>query len=568
MPFKDDDYVPRLWSYDNTQEAVVLSQKELKELRDQLNQEYLRRWSAYLTRDHLNEPYMDYTSGSDEFTDSDGKHIHRLPSWDGPLPNPTPSTSNDSRYRMADGNVDGGYWGARADKDFRGAPVYYSPLDRYVDGDIHYNRGSNQPPTVSSDYKGPDGGQTFALGTSEWRNNDQYQPHGVSDVTKDRSLKHLIDGLANIVDIDKYFGHGIHEGDPVNPYNKVEYGKNQDPYNSERVSHSYRQLGFVGNSTPGNPSSTNTAGTVKDWIAILRREQRNEYYIRACNYQHWIWYFTEFTYNTTWEYSCSGSLIADEPVANSYNEPQIKDDSASPQYSEGGFRTGKLRNNYNPSYYGHRESYTSCLGACTGFCSQTCFHVCDEQCVYMCDDACGYTCMNESKAACGSTCIANCLELCGGDVQQEGGSGGSPCQNSCTGGSGPIPGECSGCDASCEGYVKDEQACSDCVGYCSNSCDTLCIDSCKYTCQEDTCNISCQSACVESGPGKQGCSVATCNAGCDDTCDEVCASEADGSDEGEGGEVLRTTNSVCNKTIEEVVQNVEETIDSSNSSGI
>ena len=41
--------------------------------------------------------------------------------------------------------------------------------------------------------------------------------------------------------------------------------------------------------------------------------------------------------------------------------------------------------------------------------------------------------------------------------------------------------------------------------------------------------ISCQTACVEDGPGKGGCAVSTCNQGCDDTCEEVCADSADGS---------------------------------------
>lgn len=525
MPFKDQDYVPVLWDYDKTHEAVVLSQQELKELRDQLNEEYLRRWSGYIRGVHRNEPYMDYTSGSDQFTDSDGKHIQRLPSWDGSLPTPTKSTSHQSQYRMADGNVSGSYWSRYAYRDFRGCPAYYGPLDRYIDGTVSYSPSSNSAPRVSSDYQGPDGGQTFPLGTSEWRNAEQYQPHGVSDVTKDRSFKHLIDGLANIVDIDKYYGTGIQHGDPVNPYNEVNYGDGQSPNYSERISHSYRQLGFVGNSTPGHP--TNHSGSVADWIPILQSEQRNEYYIRACNYQHWIWYFEDETYFSKYSYSCSGSLTAEMPVAKSFNPPKVISGSATLTYSQTGERSTKVRQNYNPGYYGHRESYTSCQVACTGFCSQSCFHVCDEQCVYLCDDKCGYSCMDGTYAACGSVCIANCQDLCGGDSQQEGGRGGSPCQVSCMDSTGATAG-CGGCTSNCTGFVKDEQACSDCVGYCSNGCDTICKGTCKFNCT-DPCKISCSSQCVQGGlEDKQGCASSICKGGCDGSCEGTCKGTCDG----------------------------------------
>lgn len=534
MPFKDNDYVPKLWDYDITHQAVVLSQKEIKALRDKLNEEYLRRWSGYINHESSDKLYMDYTSRSTQFTDSDGKHIHRLPSWNGRLAEPTKSTSDDPQYRMADGNISNSYWDRNTSKDFRGCPVWYSPLDRYVDGNVNYNRTSNQAPTVTSKYKGPDAGKTFPLGTSEWRNAEKYTPHGVNDVTKDRSFKHLIDGLVNMVDLDKYYGTGIHNGDPVVPYNRVNYGNNQDPKNSERVSHAFRQMGLVTNTnTPGNPATTAKSGTIKDWIDILKKEQRNEYYIRACNYHHWIWYFTDFRYNTEWDYSCKGKLTATMPQENSYKYPTIKDDSARPEYDESHFKTGKLRNNYNPAYYGHRESYTSCQIACTGYCSQTCFHVCDEQCVYLCDDKCGYTCMNGAYDACGTVCIANCRDCCGGDILQEGGGGGgNPCQFSCNTGSNYTAGNCSlQCASSCEGFVKDEQACSDCVGYCSNDCTTICMGGCKFNCSTNTCMISCQDACVEDGPGKGGCAVSTCNQGCDDSCDEECADEADGGDD-------------------------------------
>lgn len=530
MPFKDNDYIPKLWDYDSTKEAVVLSQKEIKALRDELNKEYLRRWSGYVNHENSDKLYMDYTTRSTQFTDSDGKHIHRLPDWNGKLPEPTSETSNDPQYQMADGNVSNSYWDKYTSKDFRGCPIWYSPLDRYIDGVVTYNRESNQPPTVTSNYLGPEAGKTFPLGTSEWRNSEKYKPHGVDDVTKDRSFKHLIDGLVNIIDLDKYYGTGIHNGDPVIPYNKVNYGDNQEPKNSERVSHAYRQMGLVTNTnTPGNPASTDRPGSIKDWIGILGKEQRNDYYIRACNYHHWIWYFTDFTYNTKWRYSCSGRLRATMPSYASYDYPEIIDDSASPEYDPVQYRNGKLRNNYNPAYYGHRESYTSCQIACTGYCSQSCFHVCDEQCVYLCDDKCGYTCMNGAYDACGTVCITNCRDCCGGDVQQEGGSGGNACQFSCSGGTNYTAGNCSlQCASSCSGFVKDEQACSDCVGYCSNDCTTICMGDCKFNCSSNTCMISCQDACVEDGPGKGGCAVSTCNQGCDDT--------AEGEGEGEGGE--------------------------------
>ena len=536
MPHKDGDYVPRLWAYDNTRQAVVLTQKELKALRDQLNDEYLRRWSGYVKGVNTNPQYMDYTQPSTEFTDSDGKHIHRLPSWNGVLPTPTVETSDDPQYRLADGNVSNSYWGARAVKDFRGAPVWYSPMDRYIDGTITYYPASNNPPTVASGYQGPEAGKTFPLGTSEWRNNHLYQPNGFTDVTKDRSFKHLIDGLCNIVDIDKYFGTGIQSGDPIVPDNPVNYGADQQPYNSERTHHAWRQTGLVTNTnTPGNPATTDRSGSIKDWIAILRQEQRNQYYVRACNYNHWIWYFTDFTYDTKWFYSTTGSLSCPIPVANSFRPVTPKKD-LSLIYESGNPRPGKLRNNYNPAYYGHRESYTSCLTACTGFCSQTCYHVCDEQCVYLCDDKCGYSCMNEAYDACGTVCIANCRDFCGGQMQ-EGFDGGNTCQASCNSADGAPATQCGGeCSDNCEGFVYDEQACSDCVGYCSQGCDTLCIDTqCMHSCV-DQCRISCSTQCVESGPNKQGCASSICKQGCSDKCNKVCRSTVKG---GGGGKSVR-----------------------------
>lgn len=486
MAFKDDDYVPKLWSYDTTGKATVLSRGELKKLRDELNEEYLRRWSGYNSdsskASHKNDIYSDYNGKSTQFTDADGKHIHRLPSWNGELPEPTKNTSKDSRYTMADGNIDATYWkNSGAHKDYRGCPVYYSPLDRYIDGSIFYDVKKDIAPKVTSDYTGPEQGKTFPLGTSEWRNSEQYRPHGVTDVTKDRSFKHLIDGLCNIVDIDKYFGVGIMEGDPVNQYNKVNYGEGQDPKNSERVGHVLRQTGFVDDST---------VGSITGWINQLKTEQRNEYYIRACNYQHWIWYFADVTYTSGWTEN-PGSGSANRPTPHSYRRPAASTVTP-PTYSKK-TSTTKVRKNYNPSYYGHRESYTSCQIACTGFCSQTCYHVCDEQCVYLCDDKCGYSCMSYGQnASCGSSCISNCLEFCGGRMQN-GSFGGNECSSACKTKTGNTI-SCAECKGSCQRYTMDGQACSDCHGFCSNGCDTICVKDCAWTCGSDPCNISCRTS--------------------------------------------------------------------------
>lgn len=511
MPFKDNDYVPRLWSYDTTGEAVVLSQRELKSLRDELNKEYLRRWSGYMNGVHSSSQYMDYTSPSTEFTDSDGHHIHRLPDWNSALPTPNRYTSNDPQYSLADGNVQNSYWGARARKDFRGCPIWYGPMDRYVDGKVNYNPASNSAPTVTSDYKGPTAGMTLPLGTSVWKDengndpNKSYNPFGFKDVTKDRSFKHLIDGLANIVDIDKYFGHGIESGDPIVPYNPVNYGKEQDPHNAERTEHLYRNTGNVTLETPGSEERLTRASSIASWIPILKSEQRNEFYLRACNYQHHIWYFRDVSYNTAWSYSASGTLQASMPSDGSWSVPG-QTGGTSLSYNPTAYANRKDRVNYNPSYYGHREAYTSCLTACTGFCSQTCFHVCDEQCVYLCDDKCGYSCMDGGHIACGSVCIANCRDNCGGPTQ-EGGGGANSCQSSCSTGAKSLPNSCSGqCSGNCSGFAKDAQACgNNCVGYCSDSCETICTQSCKFNCSSSQCMISCAASCNSKAGESQGC---------------------------------------------------------------
>jgi hypothetical protein len=539
LPFKDGDYVPREWNFDTTKSAFVLKQQDLRRLRDELNKDYLRRWSGYCKGVHLSTNYMDYTSGGGNFTDSRGKHIQRLEPY-----TPNENTGDDGSFKYADGNVKESYWKTQTNtpKDFRGCPAWYGPMDRYVDnvqGIVYSLANKNVAPYVNSNYSGPDVGESFPIGTSDWYKTSQYHPHGDPHTHKDRSIKHLIDGLCNIVDIDKYYGTGIQQGDPVVPYNKVNYryverGVLQNPYDSERINHSWRQTGVVNDSRPG---------TIKDWIAIITRERRNTYYVRACNYKHWIWWMDTFRYYSGWDADIGGNVNVEEAQDGSFEVPSANA-NPSVSYDPTGNAIGDLRVNHNPSYYGHREAYTSCLQACTGFCSQSCFHVCDEQCVYMCDDVCGYTCMDVTgrPAACGNTCISNCRENCGG-YMQEGGSGGDNCQNSCSGGRGSsryVPGDCGGCDADCGGYVKDEQACSDCVGYCSNSCEDLCIDSCRCTCQGGGCTISCSEECnIEAGEdyeGKAGCAVGTCEEDCFDTAaPEGEEGEGEGDEEGDEG---------------------------------
>ncbi len=437
LPFKDADYVPREWNFDNTKAAVTLSRKQIKDLRDELNKEYLRRWSGYIKGVSDKAGYMDYTSASQKYTRNDsgsdthggdsgflsnsqhnhGKHLDRLPSWNGSLPSVTDNTYESTNYHMADGNVAASYWDSNTDRDFRGCPAWYGPMDRYIDGTITYTKSTNTAPTVASGYLGPDQGQTFRVGTSRWQNANSYNPHNIndgpttSDSNKDRIFKHLIDGLCNIVDIDKYYGTGIQTGDPVVPSNPVNYIQGQDPQNSERINHSYRQMGIVGDSR---------SGTIKDWLEILKVERRNDYYVRACNYYHWIWYYDHFTYMSNWEASLGIHVNGDEAEPASFEEPNASV-SGSDTYRNTDQKKAHTRKNYNPAYYGHRESYTSCLQACTGFCSQTCYHVCDEQCVYMCDDKCGYSCMGGTN--CGSVCIASCRDFCGGRMQ-EGNNGG------------------------------------------------------------------------------------------------------------------------------------------------
>lgn len=558
MPMKDGDYVPKLWSYDTTGEAVVLSQKELKSLRDELNKEYLRRWSGYMSCYYImggekiyaengfweNKNFMDVQSSQWEskdkwdehvtkpegawdvgaFTDADGKHRARdvigAPEgeeWNWPLPDPKPildkNTPLDYRhshtgsevpyYYNADGNIRNDYWGTLARKDYRGCPIYYGGMDRYVDGVVTYDLLADKAPVVESGYKGPTSGMTFPLGATEWKDkngndpNTRYNPFGFKDVTKDRSFKHLIDGLANIVDIDKYYGHGVRHDDPINPYNPVRYGDDQVPHNSERTEHFYRQTGNVDIHTAGSQSRLTRNNSIASWLPILRKERRNDWYVRACNYQHWIWYFQDIEYVSNWTYSSPIDFEYVIAIPGGKNRPYVK---TYPNISyESSTSDGKLRTNYNPSYYGHKGSYTSCLTACTGFCSQSCFHVCDEQCVYLCDDKCGYSCMDGGQVACGSVCIANCRDNCGGNLQ-EGGNGGNTCQSSCTGAARQLPDSCDGqCSGGCDGFMKDRQACgNNCVGYCSDSCTTICVGGCKITCSTDACNRSCTYGCTGS----------------------------------------------------------------------
>jgi hypothetical protein len=519
MAYKDSGLVPKLHNFDITGQSETISQTNLRNIRNQLNAEYLKRYAdtdgnpnnttPTTNQENSRTRYMDYyQTGSigNSFTDSDGRH------WNRQMATAGANYTNGNGYQII------GSQPRFLPRDNRGTIWWFNGLDRFV-----------------KEWNGPPANETWKLGVYSADNPKMLFPTDNRGNPAVGTFKEFIDGLSNIIDIDKYYGMGWRR-----------YDSQERPWGS-LISHSYRQL-----------------ETITDWIPILALEQptsqhnnpgdMNETSLRRCLdlNDHTLWYIThDFSYRK--DYTHSGENMGtynDNTPSQSFTTSA---EQAIGNYTTSNVTTEEQRNEQNPTYMMHMGKYSSCLTACTGICTITCFHVCHEQCVYVCDDSCGYSCQSPGlnpgsfSEGCGTACIADCQDKCGGTQAGKGnrlniqtaGRGNDTCMNVCSGydpkgapNSGPSTTGCNNCSANCDIYVQHQHACvnTQCTHSCQANCDKYCKQKCTEQCGVDRnndrgggssiCRYQCQSTCSPTGTNPT--CANDCNTSCWDDCQGKC----------------------------------------------
>jgi len=184
MAYIDTNLMPNRHAYTTTNFAVPLqtnqhtiSKSYLDSIRAKLDTEYARRCSDEESLSGGLFAYYDYTSASEQFTDSDGNHINQ-----GSVNAYDPWTGNNSYLPY----------------DPRGTCYYWNGMDRFL--------GTWKPPEEQRTW------------------------------TVEQFLT-LIDGLCHIIDIDKYYGVGSTAPVGIAPHPTG----HPDPQYWSRVANAYRQ---------------------------------------------------------------------------------------------------------------------------------------------------------------------------------------------------------------------------------------------------------------------------------------------------------------------------------------
>lgn len=201
-------------------------------------------------------------------------------------------------------------------------------------------------------------------------------------------------------------------------------------------------------------------------------------------------------------------------------------------------RFGKNPRNPNPgnpypsrNVYGGKEG--SCVGACTGLCFMTCDNECNESCFSTCWNRCGESC----TATCGNVCTGcstMCYTSCKTKCENSTGyacvkAGAKTIKINAVGGKDGIDASnkiayetytCNGCSYSCQFYPNKKTECWDagCMGKCFTSCNTACSTSCFGGCVNN--NEENTNSTYQTGKGK-GCSGG-CTLNCIGECSGVC----------------------------------------------
>lgn len=196
---------------------------------------------------------------------------------------------------------------------------------------------------------------------------------------------------------------------------------------------------------------------------------------------------------------------------------------------------------------------TSCNVACTGLCYLTCDNQCSESCTTTCWNRCGEAC----TASCGNVCTGcttMCYNTCKTKCENSTGysclkAGAKTVKITASGGKDGIPAKneltteiytCNGCAYTCQFYPNKKTSCWDaaCMGKCFNTCESSCSTSCYGGCIDNTkeegssyktghgrgCSGGCTLNCVGRCSGVcAGYCVQTCWHACKATCSDNCA---------------------------------------------